>query len=321
MNRVLFTLVAAGAAASLTACDGLNYDVDQVALADASGLFDATEPVDTDPPVDMNAPVDADMSSDQGVPDTSMPRDMEPDVSRPEDVGADATLDVGNDAGDLGTPPSCEVEHPVEPERCNPLAEGECPSGGLCNIAFVQQGLRLICLQRSSEGPGMLGESCGAPSDCAEHLTCFNWSNYERDPRGQVCSKFCRIETGEGCTSDEFCTGSAALPLVEGYGWCTPRCDPYDSAACAEGQTCTIDYNFPADTCEPHFRCVRTRNAGAEGDACGAGAAVADCARGLSCYEVGDADYRCVKPCMDDVDCADTACGVAAGPWGLRYCQ
>jgi len=300
---------------TFTACDGLVVDVNTIPFAGADGGMD----------VDL-ADADPDADADASTPPGDMPPDDAADLADIADMRDVRPPPDGGDAGDVAdgdvdvTPPMCAIPHDLDPTKCNPLEEGKCPENGLCNLAFVM-GLQLSCLPRNTEGTLGRDAPCAGAGDCVEHLTCFNWrAPTDPDPRGRICSQFCILATNEGCTVDEFCTGTASVPDVEGVGWCTPRCDPYDPDACPVGETCSIDFNFPGATCLPEFRCVELTDARVEGDECGPGMRVAECARGLTCYDVGASDYRCVRPCDSDADCAGT-CGQPDGPWRLRRCQ
>lgn len=298
----------------VSACDGLNFDLAAVPFPDG-GDVDVELP-DGDmaqPPHDM-PPSDA-----ADVPDPPDSGDLT-DTGPPDDAGDVDVRDLP-DAPDMDAPSTCGIPHPIDATKCHPLEEGKCPENGLCNLAFVGT-LQLSCLPRNTEGTLGRDAPCTGASDCVEHLTCFNWSApTDPDPRGRVCSQFCVLETNEGCGPDEFCTGTASVPDVEGIGWCTPRCDPYDADSCAMDQTCSIDFNYPGATCEPEFRCVRLTGAKLEGEECGPGARVAECSHGLTCYEPAVGDYQCVRPCQTDADCTSGTCGAPAGPWSLKWCQ
>lgn len=287
-------------------CDGLAYDLDSVSLHDAERLdvSDAGE-------------IEADTDVDAEVADMSKTSDMTPsDADRPD--AADLA-----DVADTGPGRQCATPFPLADDApCNPTLTGECPQDGICTLAVVTvPPPELACLPREQEGDAGDGEACGRPSDCAENLACVDWSLNESDPRGKVCTKYCELETGVGCDVGEFCTKAEAQPPVDGIGWCTPTCDPYDPQACPAGQTCSIDYNYPSATCLPNFRCVEVTDFQMEGDGCGPGAETTRCVRGLTCYEVDIALFQCVRPCQDDSDCDAGDCGGPAGDWDLKFCR
>lgn len=305
-HTVLAILVPVTLGLACVGCDGLTFDLDTIELAgiDAGGDVTDTAPGDVAQPRDGGG--------DQGL-DAELPPDASPD--------ADVTLDGGDAADAPDMPPTCEIPLPINPDSCDPTVAGACPQGGYCNLRFVDMMLQLFC-SPEEPGTGVAGDACTGTKDCADTYACFNWSIGGPDPRRQECAKFCVLETGFGCDANEFCTSAEAVPDVEGYGWCTPRCDPYDAAACPAGQTCSVDYNYPAGTCSPEFRCVEIIDSQAEGEPCGPGRDVAACARGLACYEVDIADFQCVRPCDADAACGEgRVCGTPRGPWGLRYCQ
>lgn len=228
--------------------------------------------------------------------------------------------DTAQDARPDAAPPSCEGQFPLSPEACNPTENGKCPQDGFCTFAVVgAPPPQLACVPRDKEGTGRAGEPCTGVSDCREGTTCVDWTG-EIDPRERECTTFCEIETGRGCADGEFCTKADSLPAADGIGVCTASCDPYDAPTCEPAQTCAPDYQYPANTCSPNFRCVDSTAANLEGDACGPAAGLGRCSPGLTCYETGPSQYRCVKPCRADDDCAGGACGAATGPWRLRYC-
>lgn len=304
MRRAHRTTALAATVIVAGACNGLTFDVDSVRLADA-------DPADADAGA---LPRDAAFVEDA--------TDALPDLGRDVDVIGDVGLDAADGADTGSLPPECAVAQPIDPQRCDPTLIEGCPTGGHCNLRVnADFELQLLCGD-SETGTGTRGDSCRQVADCALTFTCFDWSFQSPDPRGAQCAKFCVLETNEGCRADEFCTSAPAVPNVEGYGWCTPRCDPYDAAACPEGQTCSIDFNYPESTCVPEFRCVAVSDAQRAGATCGPGAQVATCARGLTCYELSPADFECVQPCADDASCSGgQVCAPPAGPWKLRFCQ
>ena len=287
---------------TLGACNALTFDVDSVRLAAPSASADGGV-----------TPSDASVVEDA----TDAPQDVGGEEAEVSEVGIDAA-----DSAEMGGPaPQCAVAQPVDPQTCDPTVTEGCPANGQCNLRLGGDfELHVLC-NDGEAGTGERGDSCNEVGDCALTFTCFDWSFQAPDPRGRQCAKFCVLETNFGCDDDEFCTSAPAVPEVEGYGWCTPRCDPYDPAACPQGQTCSIDFNYPDSTCSPEFRCV-VSEAQPEGSACGPGNDVAACDRGLTCYGLSATEFRCVQPCTDATTCPDgQACAPAAGDWNLRYCQ
>ena len=288
-------------------CDGIGYDLDRVPLTHTDNShsgFDADGP---------DAPPPADMASDIG--DTS----AEPDTG--DDMSVDAA-DIPDAGPDIDMPMSrCEIPQPLDPARCDPTRTGECPENGFCTFAVA--GVpppQLLCVRRDLEGEGDVETPCSAVSDCLEGLTCVDWGLQEADPRPKACTRYCELESGFGCASTEFCTKATSQPPADGIGYCTPSCDPYDPNACPTGQTCNVDYNYPNGTCHPQFRCVRVEDTRAEGEPCGPGRLVASCGEDLICYEVSNADFRCVAPCQSAAECGGSTCLPAQGPWELRFC-
>lgn len=302
MKRLVCCAVLAAAG-----CTGINFDLDSVALRGADSGVDAGADVAADATVEPDAP--ADMSGDVAT-------DAGADMTEPPD----ASVDAGDDADMFVS--NCTIPQPVDPERCNPTETGICPGDGLCSLAVVgAPPPQLVCLPRDKEGAGTDGAACTNSDECLEGYACVNWGLNEEDPRGFECTRFCEIETNAGCGAGEFCTKVFALPDLEGIGWCTPECDPYDPDACPSGFTCNVDYNYPVSSCQPRFRCLASTDFVQAGGACGAGRSVTMCAEDLVCYEVQTADFRCVTPCSSDADCAAGTCGAPTGAWNLRFCS
>lgn len=294
------------AAVWLFACNGINYELDGTQLI-KPGADDGSDagPSDTGPVPDADS---GDLTT----------LDMSTDLADPGDAS-----DAANPSDMPDMPGSaCAVPQPVDPARCNPTETGVCPSNGLCTLAVAAAPPpELLCVMRDLAGTGDTGDTCTRVSDCREGQTCVDWGLQEADPRSKGCARYCEIETGKGCLADEFCTTVTSQPPLDGIGWCTPACDPYDASSCPSGQTCNVDYNYPIGTCEPHFRCVTAEDFVAEGEPCGPGRMVASCAEDLICYEVQIADFRCVKPCQAAADCGAGSCSAPSGAWQLSFCQ
>lgn len=295
---------------SLVGCDGLTFDVDSVQLQ-----FPEQDSATNNGGADVR-----DSGADMSVDMSSM--DVPADDSSPIDMPIDTPPDVADVGPDDGGGPICTIPFPLDPDVCHPLTHEGCPPDGECNVRLSgSPPMPTLLCSMPNAGTSEEGTPCASTSECSSGLVCLNWSFLEPDPRGNQCSKFCLLETGEGCDAGEFCTRTAFFPDFPGIGFCTPECDPYDPSPCSQGETCTVDWNYPTRTCDPHFRCATVSEAGMAGDSCGSGASGATkCGRGFSCYEIDIADFQCVQPCTSDSDCSG-ACQAAQGEWGLRYCE
>lgn len=264
-----------------------------------------------------------------------------------EDCTADGTLDCFGTCRDTLTDPwncggcniTCEgfescidgqclgtycPELEGRPATCNPIQQ----AGG-CNFNDQSCTLRLAfenglpshfaveCRTRPfSQTP--VDSPCTQDDECTDGSYCTSWE--KPDPRGRVCSKFCDLASGEGCSYNEFCTNPYP-DLLEGIGFCTPRCDPLDARSCPQGTACTPDFDHGTNSCHANFRCLQNGNATdkSAGSSCNPYALHQDgCPAGLVCI-----DNQCTQPCATTDDCADGfACRQAHAPWSsTRFCQ
>lgn len=212
------------------------------------------------------------------------------------------------------------------PTACNPVLQT-----GACNFNDETCTLRLTfangapshfkveCRTRPFSGTPV-DSPCSQDDECTEGAYCTSWE--KPDPRGRVCSRFCDLASGEGCNANEFCTNPYD-DLLEGFGFCTPRCDPLDAKACPQGAACAPDFELGQNSCHPNFRCLQ--NGGTSQKSTGSPCNTADlhtdgCPKDLTCIE-----NQCAKPCATSDDCTDAkqpACRQAPEPWSAsRFCQ
>lgn len=304
LSKVLVVLLAA----AMPACEGIGFDLDSVPF---------------DRPPDAAVPDSGSTDRDGGGIGPDADTGPIPDAAQPTDQGgqdADASSDAGTPDTGVDMGPSCGIDHPIDDQRCNPTELGLCPENGICTLAIVGGPPPVLtCIPDNGARVLVEGDPCSG-NDCAAGLTCVNWGLLEPDPRGKVCAKFCELDTNKGCADGQFCTSNAQLPPMDGIGVCRESCDPLDPSTCPDG-SCNVDYNYPAATCLPTFRCVEPGIA-LVGDECGPSPDdSASCADGLVCYEVDIADFRCVQPCAADVDCAAGPCTDPYGTYGLAHCE
>ncbi|MBA2663764.1 MAG: hypothetical protein H0U74_15865 [Bradymonadaceae bacterium] len=200
---------------------------------------------------------------------------------------------------------------------------------GACNFDRHACALRLVfaggapshfaveCLDTLQGEPTPVGVSCTQANECVGGAYCVGWEL--PDARSRVCSRFCDMVTGNGCSDDAFCTNPYG-ELLEGVGFCTLRCDPLDARACPTGSSCTPDFDHPANSCHANFRCTQSGGHASKREAsfCDPSKLHTDgCPAGLIC--MGD---RCSKPCATSADCPDSACRQAPAPWSYaRFCE
>lgn len=196
------------------------------------------------------------------------------------DGGVDAEIDGAADAqmdAQVDAPPfvaSCAPE-----DGCDPVAQ-ECPENEGC---YPTTEGALACRPR---GVASAGTSCVRDVDCRPGLFC---------DEAEVCARFCCPASTGGCLPGDVCVGFEGVL----HGACRPGCDATTQLGCAEGEAC-----YPTD--------ARGTAACLEAGASPADAACVranDCASGLACLSVEDADPRCIRLCQNDDDCdGDTRC-------------
>jgi hypothetical protein len=365
--RHLKLAVACGLILSFFGCDFF-YDLDRIALTDAS--LDVSQPDvspgDTVSDTGIQEPSDTSdvVHLDTSQPDTLQPQDdviVSPDdtVDEPDVITIEPTdtTDGGGEEDvveipDVWEEPLCPRDFGIHNAACHLVHQSGCPQGQYCDLRFL--GVpppRPVCLPLSEAGPRPEGASCDgnvAGQGCQVGTFCVNWPR--PDPRGQACSRFCLMSTGEGCGRDAFCTFHFAD--FDDVGLCVPRCDPYALDGCPQGQVCMADINYSQKTCYPEFRCMLHRvEEGPYMKSCvpngvhsGGG-----CPRGQTCYPTQEG-YRCVLPCQSDTHClapadqqgceglnceadqycdqgrcldrpAPHVCGDPRGDYQLRYCD
>ncbi|MBA2660726.1 MAG: hypothetical protein H0U74_00400 [Bradymonadaceae bacterium] len=353
-NLIICFFVALGVTA-MGGCD-LFFNVDEVRLSAPivfdvnNGPGDVSDTSDAPPVLDVNDDADTavllDVSDASGLDaDSSMP---DADSSMPD---ADASMPdadaSGPDAEVSEPPPLCPVDHGTYVTTvCHIVNQTGCSSDRFCGLAGGPPPSITCALRTNSAGVRQLYESCGGNDKCIPGLGCINWQ--WPDPRGSMCSKYCLLSTGEGCSADAYCNRQAALLNTPDLGVCVPRCDPYAAGSCQAGEACTADYDHPALTCHPQFRCLRNGTASStdydslclarslHGNGLG-------CTPGRTCYPVFPEDrvipgcvtedaqgkpiqcQSCVTACTNDAKCiaieASMRCQAPRGANGLRYCE
>lgn len=330
LTRRLCAVLGIVAVGVLSGCN-LYFDVDSV---DRPGPI--TESDTGDAGLDATRDADADATDTSDVADTA---------DAPEDAGdADASPDAADtsdaadtaDTADADTADApdntldCRAEQGQIVGECNPATQQGCNAGQFCTLTLVITGgtpdrFEAQCQNRSAEGSQTVGQGCASGGDCAEGLYCVSWEAPE--PRGHVCSKICDMNTGEGCSADELCTNPYG-DLLDGLGFCTPRCDPADTASCAGSSACAADPNYSADACLPEYRCLNNGGYTGKqvGDACDTSRLDLDgCPTDLVCAPApGDPTQEvCQRPCAADADCPTSGtCANGPSPWDFaKFCE
>ncbi|MFU8802951.1 MAG: hypothetical protein ACNA8W_03990 [Bradymonadaceae bacterium] len=282
--------------------------------------------------VGPDADVELDVISDAADADASPPPlDVEPDIEDepdvPEDI-SDVPPDIA-DVPDVDPPPECPFYFGNYQANCNLVQNTGCGQAGHCTVVPGGDGVVAECFGLSGTGVRLENEVCVPGGDggerCEAGLLCLGWNN--PDGRGHRCAKYCFMSTGEGCSSDQFCT--FYFNSLSEVGFCVDRCDPYDSQACPTGQVCAPDSNYAIEwTCFPEFRCLRNGAPDTEVEyksSCEiARLHTTGCPVGQTCIPTDDGE-RCVLPCQDDEDCvvlgAEYSCSEAQSDFELRYCD
>lgn len=234
-------------------------------------------------------------------------------------------------------PTTCPFDPGAIPGSCDPVRGTGCSSQTqICIVTFVPSTGRFATVCENPANLNMdtqVGSPCTSVTDCVEGASCVIWE--PPDPRSRVCSKICQLETGLGCSEDEFCvnphtreTNAQGDPVdvLTALGYCTRRCSPTNLNTCPPGQACAPDEGFAEYACHANFRCL-------ENGAFAGKSPLASCDRtelhrngcpsGLICMPEGTQNTgdRCVRPCVSDTECAPGACSRAPAPWDfLKVC-
>ncbi|MBA2661452.1 MAG: hypothetical protein H0U74_04110 [Bradymonadaceae bacterium] len=298
-----------------TGCD-LFLDVDEVRL---SWHF-------TNPDTGGDAASDtADLDTTNDIGDA-----LELTDTRPSDVDAS---DV--DIEDEPVAPLCPTDFgKLAAGICDPVNQNGCQFGRFCQLVLFPP-LKPHCILEDGTtiGSSQVYENCSSER-CAKGLFCVNWRNHTPPEVNDVtCARHCFLETGAGCTDDEFCT--QRFSDVEAVGFCVPRCDPYSDhvAQCGQGAACVPDASFlsaPSQTCHPNFRCLRNAapaasvNYKSSCNLVNLHLSSSGCPLERVCYPIGG-NQNCVKPCKTNADCTDVAghgtCRQEQGLFALSYCD
>jgi hypothetical protein len=128
-----------------------------------------------------------------------------------------------------------------------------------------------------------------------------------------VCRKICA--TSSDCQQDEKCGNFTFSTAANIFGWCTPTCTPFSSAAgnCPSGLDCADFVDALEQTevnggTDGYFLCKKTGH-GALFDSCSSDA---DCGKSLWCGSIdSNGDAACLPDCSDTVPCPQPATDAA----------